>query len=290
MTIIHYLESIADLPFYRIFGKHADLLTSFLNALMPFEEGRHIVSLEYLSQDQLPDNPAKKDSIVNVKCKDNFDRDFIVEIQIYWNDLRPTRILANASKNYQSWLNTSDQYNLLLPVYALGILNATFDYDTAQFYHHYKTVWAGNSHEVIEGFEFILVELPKFKSVLISEKKMAVLWLRFLTEVTEKAYSVSEELLENEEISKAIELCKVGAFTKADFEAYENFWDIVRTENSIISSNNAKLSCMRAKEVELAKERAEKEVERAEKEAALKREEALLAEIAALKNNKTIEN
>jgi hypothetical protein len=135
---------------------------------------------------------------------------------------------------------------------------------------------------VIEGLEFILVELPKFVPVSPSEKRMAVLWLRFLKEVTDDVDSVSEELLEDKEISQAVELCKVGAFTDAELEAYENFWDIVRTENALIASNNAKLA---AKEAEIAEKDAALAKERAEKEAALKREEALLAEIAALKNS-----
>jgi predicted transposase/invertase (TIGR01784 family) len=293
-TIKRYLDPKGDIPFKRIFGEHPDLLKSFLNALMPFEEGQYIFSLEYIPAEQVPINPAKKNSIVDVKCKDNRGRFFIVEMQVLWNDVFPKRLLFNASKAYVKQLDSGDNYYLLQPVYALGIINAIFDHDTEQFYHHYRILNAENNAEMIEGLDFILVELPKFKPVSMSEKKMAVLWLRFLKEVTEKADSVSEELLENEEISKAIELCEVGAFTDAELEAYENFWDIVRTENAIIASNNAKLAAERAeKEAALAaveRERAEKKValaaaeqERAEKEAALKREEALLAEIAALK-------
>jgi predicted transposase/invertase (TIGR01784 family) len=301
-TIRHYLDPKGDLPFKRIFGEHPDLLKSFLNALMPFEEGQHIVSLEYLAAEQVPNNPAKKNSIVDVKCKDNYGRQFIVEMQVCWNDVFPKRMLFNASKTYVKQLDSGDNYHELQPVYALGIINATFDHQTEQFYHHFKILNRENSREVIEGLEFILVELPKFRPADMAEKRMAVLWLRFLKEVTEKVNSVSEELLENEEISRAVELCKVGAFTDAELEAYDNFWDIVRTENAIIASNNAKLA---AKDAELAAKDAELERERAEKEAALKREEAkdaalaakdaalereraekeaLLAEIAALKN------
>jgi predicted transposase/invertase (TIGR01784 family) len=236
-TIKRYLDPKNDLPFKRIFGEHPDLLKSFLNALMPFEAGRHIVSLEYLPAEQVPNNPAKKNSIVDVKCKDNYGRHFIVEMQVYWNDVFPKRILFNASKAYVKQLDTGDNYHQLQPVYALGIINAVFDHQTERFYHHFKLLNSENNREVIEGLEFILVELPKFVPVSTSEKRMAVLWLRFLKEVTEKADCVSEELLENEEICQAVELCKVGAFTEAELEAYENFWDIIRTENALIDSS-----------------------------------------------------
>jgi hypothetical protein len=44
-----YLNQKNDVPFKRIFGEHPDLLINFLNALMPFENGRIIESIEYLS-------------------------------------------------------------------------------------------------------------------------------------------------------------------------------------------------------------------------------------------------
>ena len=43
-----YLDPKNDLTFKRIFGEHPDLLISFLNALLPFEPGRHIIEVEYL--------------------------------------------------------------------------------------------------------------------------------------------------------------------------------------------------------------------------------------------------
>ena len=39
MARIKYLDPRADLTFKRIFGEHEDLAKSFLNALLPFEEG-----------------------------------------------------------------------------------------------------------------------------------------------------------------------------------------------------------------------------------------------------------
>ncbi|MDR2850112.1 MAG: PD-(D/E)XK nuclease family transposase, partial [Verrucomicrobiota bacterium] len=43
-----YLDPKNDLVFKRIFGGHPNLLLSFLNALLPLGQDRHIVSLEYL--------------------------------------------------------------------------------------------------------------------------------------------------------------------------------------------------------------------------------------------------
>ena len=55
-----YLDPKADLTFKRIFGEHPELLISFLNAVMPFESDRYIVSVEYLPVELAPDTLGSK--------------------------------------------------------------------------------------------------------------------------------------------------------------------------------------------------------------------------------------
>jgi predicted transposase/invertase (TIGR01784 family) len=229
-----YLDPKNDLPFKRIFGENPKLLIDFLNALMPFEKNQHIESLTYLSAEQVPDNPAKKDSIVDVRCKDNRGRQFIVEMQMYWNSFFSNRMVFNASKAYVRQLNKNENYDLLQPVYGLGIINDVFDRETSEYYHHYKTVNCKNNHETIEGLEFVMVELPKFKPLSINEKKAAVLWLRFLKEIEEDKYiEPAPELLKNKYIRQAIEICEEGTYTEAELYIYERYWDSVRIEKSV---------------------------------------------------------
>ena len=65
-----YLDPKADLAFKRVFGEHAHLLKSFLNALLPLPADGLIESLEYLTPEQVPEVPGLfKNSIVDVKCK-----------------------------------------------------------------------------------------------------------------------------------------------------------------------------------------------------------------------------
>jgi predicted transposase/invertase (TIGR01784 family) len=229
-----YLDPKNDLTFKRIFGEHPDLLKSFLNALMPLDENQQIVSLTYLASEQVPDNPLKKDSIVDVRCRDNYGRHFIVEMQMLWNRAFTSRMVFNASKAYVRQLDKSEEYHLLQPIYALAILNETFDDKTPEFYHHYRIVNERNTDEVIEGLEFVMVELPKFRAETWSDRRMAVLWLRFLKEVEEKLHVVPAELKENADISRAIEMCEEGAFTEAELYAYDRYWDSIRIEKSLI--------------------------------------------------------
>ena len=230
-----YLDPKADLTFKRIFGEHPKLLISFLNAVMPFEPGRHIVEIEYLSAEMTPDNPAKKFSVVDVRCTDNFRRQFIVEMQTRWYEAFMNRIVFNAGKAYVKQLGRSEDYHLLQPVYTLSILNRNFDKKTPKFYHHFQIINRENSDEIIPCLEFVLVELTeKFRPETIADHKLMVLWLRFLQEVNEDMRTLPPEMQENEYIREAAELCEAGAFTAEELAAYDGFWDAVRIEKTAL--------------------------------------------------------
>jgi len=229
-----YLDPKNDLTFKRIFGEHPKLLINFLNAVMPFEPDRMIEAIEYLPSEMLPDNPTRKYSIVDVRCRDKEGRQFIIEMQMYWDESFTNRIVFNAGKAYVRQLERGDDYQLLKPVYTLAILNENFDYKTDRFYHHYQIVNRENTNEIIPGLEFVLVELTdKFRPETMSDRKLAVLWLRFLKEVGEKMRSLPPEMQENEDIRQAAELCEEGAFSPAELAAYEKYWDIISTEKSL---------------------------------------------------------
>ena len=69
------------------------------------------------------------------------------------------------------------------------------------------------------------------------EKRMTILWLRFMTEINDKTREVSTELLENPEISKALEEVKISAFTPDELRAYDKFWDIVSSEKTLMEGS-----------------------------------------------------
>ena len=190
-----YLSPKADLTFKKVFGEHPDLLISFLNALLPFEKPEEeITQVEYLNPEMVPENPLRKNSIVDVRCKDQSGRQFIVEMQMMWTSAYKQRVLFNASKAYVSQLEKGNDYELLQPVYSLNIVNDTFS-DSEGYYHDFKIVEDAETKEVIEGLRFIFIELPKFTPGNYKGKKMQVLWLRYLTEINEQTREVPEELM-----------------------------------------------------------------------------------------------
>lgn len=97
-----------------------------------------------------------------------------------------------------------------------------------------------HTDKVIEGLRFIFVELPKFTPHTFSEKKMHVLWLRYLTEINEFTRTIPQELLDNPEINKAVQQIEESAFSDAQLWGYDDFWDAVRVEKTLVSDAERK--------------------------------------------------
>ena len=237
---MRYLDPKADLTFKKIFGEHKDLLISLINALLPLDDDGLVESVEYLPSELVPELPTGKNSIVDVRCKDMKGRQFIVEMQMIWTPAFQQRVLFNASKAFVRQLRRNRKYELLQPVYSLNLVNESFMNDYPDEYiHNYNIVHELHSDKVIEGLHLTFVELPKFKPHTQTERKMAVLWLRFLTEINEDTTSVPEELLANPETCKALKEVEESAYTEQEMDAYENFWDKLGAERLLIvdSSN-----------------------------------------------------
>lgn len=234
-NIMRYLDPRADLTFKRIFGEHKDLVISLLNALLPLDDDHLVKSVEYIPVEMVPDNPLKKNSIVDVRCHDQDGRQFLVEMQMIWSKEFMQRVLFNASKAYVRQLDKKEDYNLLQPVYSLNLVNDVFMDDIPEYYHHYDIVNVEHTDKRIEGLHLIFVELPKFKPHTFSERKMQILWLRFLTEMGDVRI-VPQEFLANPEVKKAVDILEESSYTDAQLNGYDKFWDIVRTERTYINA------------------------------------------------------
>lgn len=254
-TTAKYLDPKADLTFKKVFGNHPDLLISLLNALLPLNKEQQIKSIEYLPTELVPVDPLHKDTIVDVRCRDINGRQFVVEMQMAWTDAFKQRVLFNASKAYVSQAEMGYKYEDLQPVYSLNLVNEIFEKDVKEYIHNYRIVHDKHTNKVIEGLCFTFIELPKFKPHTMNEKRMTVLWLRFLTEINDKTQEVPAELLENPEISKALEEVKISAFTDEELRAYDKFWDRVSSEKTLMEGryDEGKLAGGTEKAIEIAK-------------------------------------
>ena len=251
-----YLDPKADLTFKKIFGNHPARLISLLNALLPLSDEEQIQEIKYLPTELVPQLEGGKNTIiVDVLCTDARGRKFCVEMQMEWSDAFQQRVLFNASKLYVSQAKKGGKYSELQPVYSLNLVNDIFAHDTPDFIHNYRIVHDKDSNKVIEGLHFTFIELPKFTPHTITDKRMMVLWLRFLTEINSNTKEVPADLLNDPEIGKAVEELEISGFTDAELWAYDKFWDSVSVERTLIddSYQKGKVEGMSQQSLEIAR-------------------------------------
>ena len=173
-------------------------------AVFPFDFHKFIEKYrdKYLLQNLCLRLEGGKNTIVDVLCTDVRGRKFCVEMQMEWSDAFQQRVLFNASKLYVSQAKREENTAKLQPVYSLNLINDIFAHDTPDFIHNYRIVHDKDSNKIIEGLHFTFIELPKFTPHSIADKRMMVLWLRFLTEINSNTKEVPADLLNDPEIGK----------------------------------------------------------------------------------------
>ena len=102
---------------------------------------------------------------------------------------------------------------------------------------------------------FTFIELPKFTPHSIADKRMMVLWLRFLTEINSNTKDIPSDLLNDPEIGKAVEELEISGFTDAELRAYDKFWDSVSVERTLLDDRyqKGKEEGMNQRSLEIAK-------------------------------------
>ena len=235
-----YLDPKADLTFKKIFGNHPKRLISLLNALLPLSEEEQIQEIKYLPTELVPENNSYRYAITNILCTDAKSNKFCVVIRIEWSDAFQLRVQFLASELYVNPAIKQVKYFAHYPTYSLNLISDTFKYNTPDFIHNYHVVYDKDTHKVIEDLHFTFIELPKFTPHSIADKRMMVLWLRFLTEINSDTKEIPADLLNDPEIGKAVEELEISGFSDAELWAYDKFWDSVSVERTLIDDSYKK--------------------------------------------------
>ena len=276
-----YLDPKADVTFKKVFGEHKNLVISLLNALLPLDDGKQVEKIEYLPAELVPETPLGKNTIVDVRCEETGGRKFIVEMQMEWRANFKQRVLLNASKAYVKQLPKGNEYNLLQPVYSLNLVNETFEPDMEEYYHYYRMVHYLHSDKVLEGLHLVFVELPKFKAKNLTEKKMQVLWLRFLTEIGEATKTAPQDLIDDPHVNEALEIVEESALSDEERAAYDGFWDLVSREATKEAEMREKDSRLKAAVAARDAEKARADAEKARADAAVAERDKAFANLDA---------
>ena len=199
MALSKFLDPKNDIAFRKVFGseKHKDILIHFINDILELKDNDQIVEVEFLSPIQNAEIASKKQSIVDVLCKDQNGVQIIVEMQVAPTKGFEKRAQYYAAKAYSRQLNSGQEedgkYHNLKEVIFIAIADCIIFPNKVE-YKSDHIILDKNSHDHdLQDFSFTFIELPKFNKTNITELKTILeKWCYFF----KNAARTSEEDLE----------------------------------------------------------------------------------------------
>ena len=209
-----------DIAFRKIFGNEnrKEVLISFLNAVLWLENDKKIISVDILTPYQLPTLKGGKVTIVDVKAKDQSDKNYIVEMQVAEVDGFDKRVLYYAAKSYSSQIDRGDLYEKLNPTFFIGIL----DFEVTQnknYISRHRVIDKETGENFIKDIEFNFIELPKFNKKESELKTVIDQWVYFIKNA--ENLEVIPESVKDEGLKHAYQDADMHNWTKEELEAYD---------------------------------------------------------------------
>jgi predicted transposase/invertase (TIGR01784 family) len=218
-----FLDPKNDWAFKRVFGteQNKDVLVSFLNTIFEGVQDP-IENVEFLPLHQDPAIAALRQSVVDVKCTDTKNRQFIVEMQCYNDPYFIKRACVYASRAYADQKSVGTPYSAIKPVIFLAILDNFNLIEGTQKYLSHNQILDTETHEChIKEFSFSFLELKKFDKNFEESQTVLEKWCYFLKNAPKTDPEELEEIQEHYPlVSKAYTALDQFNYTEEEYEAY----------------------------------------------------------------------
>ncbi|BFD47305.1 MAG: Rpn family recombination-promoting nuclease/putative transposase [Wolbachia endosymbiont of Sergentomyia squamirostris] len=164
MALSKFLDPKNNYAFRRIFGteKNKDILIHFLNDILGRTGEAKIEEVTFLSPILDPEIAAKKESIVDVLCRDSTGIRFICEMQVARTSGFEKRAQFYASKAYSSQAGVGDQYQNLKEVIFIAITDFILFPNKSAYKSDHVILDKKTFEHDLKDFSFTFIELPKF--------------------------------------------------------------------------------------------------------------------------------
>ncbi|MBP9723084.1 MAG: Rpn family recombination-promoting nuclease/putative transposase [Gammaproteobacteria bacterium] len=221
-TLNKFLDPKNDIAFKRIFGeeKNKDILLDFINSVLQ-NHGSIVESIEFIPTINVPDIGRERVSIVDIMCRDNHGKKFIIEMQVVSTKEYLKRAQYYAARAYIKQRTKSAKYAGLKEVIFLAICAGIIllDHDDYISYHQMLEL---NTHERhLKEFSFTFIELGKFNKTVNQLTTTLDKWVYFFKHAVE-AKSFPESILKEAYIHKALDELSAFNWTDEELEAYEH--------------------------------------------------------------------
>ncbi|MBA8755947.1 Rpn family recombination-promoting nuclease/putative transposase [Wolbachia pipientis] len=239
MTFSKFLDPKNDVSFKRIFGteKNRDILIHFLNDILGFTGKNEIKDIEFLSTIQDPDIAAKKQSIVDVLCRDSTGAQYICEMQVAKTKGFEKRAQYYAAKAYSRQANKGDQYHNLKEIIFIAIADCVLFPNKSEYKSKHTIRDEDTNEHDLKDFYFIFIELPKFpKNKEDQLENIVEKWVYFFRYADETSEEELEKIIGSDVIiKKAYEELNRFNWSEKEFIAYEQEIKRILDEQAVLA-------------------------------------------------------
>ena len=271
MTLSRFLDPKNDVAFKKIFGseKNKDILIHFINDILELKGNKEITEVEFLSPIQEPEIAIKKQSIVDVLCKDKEGVQYIIEMQVDPTLGFEKRAQYYAAKAYCRQTNRGQEddgkYANLKEIIFIAIADCVLFPDKKNYKSDHVILDKENYEHDLKDFYFTFIELPKFKKDKIEElENMVEKWCYFFKYAKRTTKEDLEKIIGSDlVIERAYEALDQFNWGEKELIAYEQekkrIWDNRAVEDYKIEQMK--------KKTEEKVEKMKKKIQEAEKRA-----------------------
>ncbi|MGL9718563.1 MAG: Rpn family recombination-promoting nuclease/putative transposase [Wolbachia sp.] len=264
MAFSKLLDPKNDVAFRRIFGteKNKDILIHFLNDILGFTGKDAIQDIEFLSTILDPDIAAKKQSIVDVLCRDENGVQVIVEMQVAKTKGFEKRAQYYAAKAYSRQANKGGQYEDLKEIIFIAIADCILFPNKSEYKSKHTIRDEETNEHDLKDFYFTFIELPKFPKTKEDQLENIVeKWIYFFKYAEETSERELERITGSDVIiKKAYEELNRFNWSEKEFIAYEQEIKRIRDEQAVLAQ---KLDDAREEGIQIGEKKGKIEVARA---------------------------
>ena len=230
---MNFLDIKTDFAFKKVFGSEGskDLLISFLNSVIEFDQQQTITDLTIVDPYSIPLLKGMKDTFVDVKAELSDNTKVIIEMQVLNHEGFEKRVLYNAAKNYSLQLKKGDPYHLLNPVIALTITDFILFKNTDELINNFKLLEKNHFIQYSDDIELIFIELPKFHKTEPELSSIQDKWLYFIKNAGNLDY-IPKNL--DQELEKAFNIANEANLSEEELELQHKKKDFIYIQKSSI--------------------------------------------------------
>ncbi|MDE5062547.1 Rpn family recombination-promoting nuclease/putative transposase [Wolbachia endosymbiont of Drosophila tsacasi] len=238
MALSKFLDPKNDVAFRRVFGteKNKDILIRFLNDILGFTGKDEIKEIEFLSTIQDAEIASKKQSIVDVLCRDENGVQVIVEMQVAKTKGFEKRAQYYAAKAYSRQADKGDQYQDLKEIIFIAIADCILFPNKSEYKSDHVMLDKDSYEHDLKDFYFTFIELPKFPKTKEDQLESIVeKWIYYFKYADETSEEELEKIIGSDVIiKKAYEELNRFNWSEKEFIAYEQEIKRIRDERAVL--------------------------------------------------------